>query len=433
MVSNQLKQLGIAATVSLLLSACTPGPHSIVPDHKAENLIGIPLNKHSKLQSATEEDSDKVVIFDKTIKKIHHFNLDTTEHLGSYEVEQPDLDHYVIYGSNKEYFIDLSKKHVSFQALTGRKSATTLKFVGTPISASYDGKQGYLVVYDSYQSVLIFKIDSSGRVIRQFISGPIVDTEGTIQAGDISGNGKLVLSIRGTPAAGTGVSTDFIYIVDIEQTIAESNTTDALIGEKVPTNLLEMSWVAPVTGAPTQILIKSKDALSLMDLVTKTVISSQPITEWVVEKYSKIKDPHVVLRKSYDFYSSVNGNVERRIMYVEGSAIKTKILTKNFNVILNSHLDIKKNQWNVTKVDMVKEYDLYNSFNEVIEGRSFSRVRLSDFLTTIDTKIDDNATVEMSGNFLFSLYSRAMGYATCEDIETAQKKSINNFNVRFMK
>ena len=86
MVSNTVKQIGIIATISLLLSACTPGTTSIIPDHKAENLIGIPLNKHSKLQSSTEDDSDKVVIFDKTIKKIHHFNLDSTEHLGSYEV-----------------------------------------------------------------------------------------------------------------------------------------------------------------------------------------------------------------------------------------------------------------------------------------------------------------------------------------------------------
>lgn len=429
---NSTLKILFTVSTTIFFIGCNPGPNSLVPDTKAENLIGIPLSNNSKLQSANEDDSHKVVVFDKTIRKVHHFDLETAEHLGLFEVEKAEEEHFLIYGSGKNYFIDMTKKHVSIQNLNNRKQAPTMAYVGTPISASYDSKQGYLVIYDSYQSVLILKIDDDGKVVRQFISGPVVDSDGTIQAGDISGNGKLVLSIRGNPTPGTGAVVDYIFSVDIEQTIAETNTENKLLGEKIPTTLSEMSWVAPVPGAPTFVMIRSAGQISLMDLVAKTV-TSLPTDTWVVEKYSKIKDPHIVLRKSYDFYDNMNGNVERRLYYVENGALKTKIQTKNFNFILNSHLDVKKGQWNVTKINTVKEYDLYNSYNSYFDGRSFTRIRLNDLLTVIDTKIADKATVEMSGNYLFTLFSNPMGSAIKTNIETNETTTLRNFNVKYLK
>ncbi len=436
MAYSTIQKLFLAIAASMAFTACYPGSASMVPDYKAENVIGIPLSKNSKLQSSTDEDSDKVVIFDKTIRKIHHFDLVTSKHLGLFDVEQPEEDHYLIYNSGSDYFIDMSRRHVSVQKLNGQQTNTSVKFVGTPISASYDGKQGYLVVYDNQQSVIIFKLDSSGKMIKQFISGPVVDTLGTIQAGDIAGNGKLVLSIRGNSDPTTGTITDFIVAVDIEKTIADTNTQNALVfdpADKTAMTLTEMSWVAPVPGSPNLVMIRSAGKINLMDLTTKA-ISSLPTDDWVVEKYSKIKDPHIIFRKNYDFYATVNGNVERRMFYVDGGVLKTKVQTKNFNYILNSHLDIKKGQWNVTKANVVKEYDLYNAYNnDFFQGRSFTRIRLSDLLSVIDTPIDDKATVEIAGDFIFSLFPSDMGKATTTDIESSKTKSITNFNIKYMK
>ncbi len=436
MAFNQTKKLLLAAATATVLSACYPGAGNVVPDYKAENLIGIPLSKNSKLQSSTDEDSDKVVVFDKTIRKVHHFDLETSQHLGLFDVEQPEEDHFLIYNSGSNYFIDMSKRHVTVQMLSGETNKTTTKFVGTPISASYDGKQGYLVVYDSQQSVLIYKIDPQGRLVKQFVSGPVVDTLGTIQAGDIAGNGKLVLSIRGNADPATGTVTDYIIAVDIERTIADTNTQKILVfdaADKTAMTLTEMSWVAPVPSSPNLVMIRSSGKISLMDLTTKA-ISSLPTDDWVVEKYSKIKDPHIIFRKTYDFYSTMNGNVERRMYYVENGTLKTKIQTKNFNYILNSHLDLRKGQWNVTKANVVKEYDLYNAYNnDFFQGRSFTRIRLNDLLSIIDTPIDDKATVEMAGDYLFSLFPSDMGKATTLDIESNKTKTIKNFNIKYMK
>ncbi len=436
MAFNQTTKLLLAAATATMLSACYPGAGNVVPDYKAENLIGIPLSKNSKLQSSTDEDSDKVVVFDKTIRKVHHFDLETSQHLGLFEVEQPDEDHFLIYNSGSNYFIDMSRRHVTIQMLTGETNKTTTKFVGTPISASYDGKQGYLVVYDSQQSVLIYKIDQQGKLVKQFISGPVVDTLGTIQAGDIAGNGKLVLSIRGNADPATGTVTDYVVAVDIERTIADTNTQKTLVfdaADKTAMTLTEMSWVAPVPGSPNLVMIRSSGKISLMDLTTKA-ISSLPTDDWVVEKYSKIKDPHIIFRKTYDFYATMNGNVERRMYYVENGTLKTKIQTKNFNYILNSHLDLSKGQWNVTKANVVKEYDLYNAYNnDFFQGRSFTRIRLNDLLSIIDTAIDDKATVEMAGDYLFSLFPSDMGKATTLDIESNKTKTIKNFNIKYMK
>jgi hypothetical protein len=260
-----------------------------------------------------------------------------------------------------------------------------------------------------------------------------VGAEGTIQAGDIAGNGKLILSVRGNPQNNTGTVVDYILSVDIEQTLAQTSSETGLIYTRLDTTLTEMSWVAPIPGSPNLAFIRSKDKISMIDLTTGT-LTSQPTEGWVVEKYSKIKDPHIVLRKTYDFHTSANVDVERRIFYVEGGALKSKALTKNFNFIINSHLDIKKGQWNVTKASVVKEYDLFNSYNgPSFEGRSFTRLRLNDLLSVIDVKIDNSATVDMAGDYLFSLFPSKMGYATKTDLETNKTTSMRNFNIKYLK
>lgn len=426
----------IAVLTSISITGCYYTPNLAVPDYKAENVIGIPLSKNSKLQSSTDDDSDKILVFDKTIRKIHHFDLETSVHLGLFNVEQPNEDHFLIYNSGSNYFIDMSHRHVSIQLLNGETNSSSVKFAGTPISASYDGKQGYLVVYDHQQSVLIFKIDRDGKLVKQFVSGPVVDTLGTIQAGDITENGKLVLSIRGNSDPAPGTFTDYIVAVDIEKTIADTNAEKVLVfdvADKTAMTLKEMTWVAPVPGSPNLVMIRSVGQISLMDLTTKAV-SSISDNGWVVEKYSKIKDPHIVMRKDYDFYAAINGNVERRMYYVENGALKTKVQTKNFNYILNSHLDLKKGQWNVTKTNIVKEYDLYNTHNsDFFEGRSFARIRLNDLLSVVDIKIDNHTTVEMAGNYIFSLFPSEMGKATTLNIESNKTRTIKNFNIRYMK
>lgn len=431
MAFNLVKSLLLMTSTLLLLSGCNPRLGT-VPDYKAENLIGIPLSKNSKLQSSNEKDADKIVVFDKTIRKVHHFDLVTATHLGLYDVDQPDEEHYLIYSSGLKYFIDLTKKYLGVHSLNGEKSAGTVKFVGTPISATFDSKQGYLVVYDSHQSVMIYKINERGTILNSLISGPEIKNQGTIQAGDISAGGKLILSVRGNPQIQTGTGVDFLVSIDIEQNLNNQNTNEGLVFDKIDTALTEMSWIAPVVDAPNLVMIRSAGKISVMDLTTKA-ISSLPTDDWVVEKYSKTKDAHIVLRKSYDFYSTLNGNVERRIYFVEGGVLKSKTLTKTFNFILNSHLDLKRGQWNVTKANAVKEHDLYNSFNGLLEGRSFTRIRMKDLLSIVETQIDDKATVEMANDYLFSLFPSPMGFATRTDIETNKTSTIKNFNIKYMK
>lgn len=434
MAFNSAKYLILSLSVLSIISACTPSKVNL-PDVGAENMIGIPLSQNSKLQSSTEDDSDKIVVFDKTIRKVHYFDLQTSSHLGLYSVENPTEDHFLIYGNSLDYFIDMSKKHLSIQKIGGEKQDIPLKFVGTPVSASFDVKQGYLVVYDHLQSVMIVKLDKKGNVLaKPFISGPVIESEGTIQAGDIFGNGKLILSIRGNVTDATTPAVDYILSVDIEQTISEQNTTAKLIGDKITTNLTEMSWLAPVLGAPHLALVRSTGKVSLVDLSTKTTLASLPTEDWVVEKYSKIKDAHVVLRKKYDYYpsSAKQGNLERRIFYVDSGTLKMKALTKNYSFVLNSHLDIKNNLWSVVKSDNIKEYEMYNSFNGDYKKRTFTRLRISDLLSTDDIQIDDNAIIEISGNFLFSLFPSELGYATKTNIETNKKSILRNFNIKYM-
>lgn len=415
----------------LVFSACTPAM-KIFPDIKAENVIGIPLSQNSRLQSATQDDSEKIVVYDKTIRKVHHFDLSSSVHLGKYDVDQPEDEHYLIYGAGMKYFVDLTKKRLNIQVIDGDKIPGPIKFVGTPISASYDYPQGYLVVYDSLQTIMIYKIDDNGTILDSFASGPVIKDEGTIQAGDILANGKLVLSIRGNPAPSTGTVVDFLVTVDLAATLSDQNTGNKLVYEKIPTTLVEMSWLAPVNGQPNLVMIRSKEKISIFDLVAKTELSI-PTENWVVEKYSKIKDAHIVMRPTYDYDDSSVSNLERRLFYVDAGQLKSKSLNKNYKFILNSHLDLKRGYWSVVKSNTVKEWDVYNSYNGRYTNRTFARVRFDDLLTTIDTDIDDSATVEIANDFLFSLFPSPMGYATRTDIESNKSNILKNFNIKDLK
>lgn len=431
MVCSSFHKFALVIATSWIFAACTPGT-SVFPDHNAENLIGSPLTKNSKLQSSSEDESDKIVVFDKTIKKVHHFDLASSTHLGRYDVEKPDDDHFLIYSSTKNYFVDMTRKKITVQALDGSKNNNGVKFAGTPISATYDSKKGYLVVYDSFQSVLIYKIDDNGSIVSSFVSGPEIKEKGTIQAGDLSTGGKLVLSVRGVADANAGTpAADFIVVIDVEAALAKQTLNDPAVMTQIPSTLTEMSWVAPVRGYDNLVMIKSAGKLTLMNLDTQAVTSIDT-DDWVVEKYSKTKDAHVVMRKSYNFLADANGNLERRLYYVEAGVLKSKVLTKNFKFIISSHLDLKRGFWNVTKATVIDELDLYNSYLDFKEGRSFTRIRTSDLLSVIDTDIAKDATIEIGNDFLFSLYPSPMGYATRTEIDSNQVSYIRNFNVQDM-
>lgn len=423
---NTFRNTLIIFSSCYFLMACTDSKINI-PDYKNENIIGVPLVKNSSLQNQSSEDSNKIVVFDKTIRKIHLFDLENMNHLSKYETSNPDDDHFLIYQDSLNYFIDLSKKHLNIVKLSGSSASSPINFKGTPVSAAFDSVNGYLVMYDTYQSVGILSLSKSGDIQSSYLSGPVIDDYSQIRAGDLNSKGQLILAVQTLTTDATPTTTYKILVVDITESLKQQK----LMYSEIQTSLTSIVWLAPLSSTSDEILIRSSDTISLLNIKTST-ISSVTTTDWVVEKYSKVKNPHIIMRKKTENELRYNPTAERKVFYVENSSIKSKSSSFRLNYILNSHLDLQKNTWSVTTSSYVKEYFLYNAYNEIQTGREFTKYRFSDLLSTDALKIDDKAVIEISNDYLFSLMPSELGFATRTDLDTLNVKKLEHFNIKDM-
>lgn len=417
-------QVSLIIITFWFLSACTETKIN-TPDYKNENIIGVALVKNSSLQNPEGDDSNKIVIFDKTIRKIHLFELEAMLHIGKYDAVNPEEDHFLIYQDSLNYFVDLSKKHLSIVNLDGTSQVNPLKFKGTPVSAAFDSKNGYLVMYDNLQSIGLLSLRQNGEVISSYLSGPIIDNQAAIKAGDINGSGQLILAVESLKTDSASTSTYKILVIDI----AESLKQQKLIYTENTTTLTSIAWLAPTGSTNDEILVRSSDTISLVNLKTNTT-KSVSTTEWVVEKYSKIKNPHIIMRKKIEGDSRYNPSAERKIYYAENGTIKSKSSSFKLNYVLNSHLDLAKDSWSLTTSNYIQEYFLYNAYNEIQTGREFTRYRFSDLLSTDSLKIDDKAIIEISNDYLFSLFPSELGFATRTDLTSLKVKRLEHFNIK---
>lgn len=425
MVSKLNKlQMNLIIIAFCFLSACTDSKIN-TPDYKNENIIGVPLVKNSSLQNPSGDDSNKIVIFDKTIRKIHWFDLESMTHLSKFDAINPEEDHYLIYQDSLNYFLDLSKKNLNIITLDGTAQSSPIKFKGTPVSAAFDSKNGYLVMYDNLQSIGILSLGKTSEVISSYLSGPIVNNQALIKAGDINGSGQLILATETLTSDSAPTSTYKILVINI----ADSLKQQKLIYTENSTALTSITWLAPVTSSGDEILIRSSDTISLLNLKTNTTTSIST-TDWVVEKYSKTKDPHIIMRKKEEGNLRYNPTSERKIYYVENGSIKSKSSSFKLNYILNSHLDLIKDTWSITTSNYVQEYFLYNAYNEIQTGREFTRYRFNDLLSTDSLKIDDKAIIEISNDYLLSLFPSELGFATRTDLATSKVKRLEHFNIK---
>src|SRR5689334_581872 len=104
----------IAAVVSLICSAGLVACSAhIAGEENGDYLIGNPTQSVAALNTPDEGQSQSLVIFDKTVRRIHQFDLTAMTHKRSFAVRNPDNEHYVLYGQSGDYIVDLSQKGLS--------------------------------------------------------------------------------------------------------------------------------------------------------------------------------------------------------------------------------------------------------------------------------------------------------------------------------
>lgn len=395
--------------LNLGLVGCTA---TVVDSGESDYLIGNRTAGTSALSSPDEGDSQSLIIFDKTVRRIHQFSLDDMKHTRALGVLSPEFDHYVLFGQSGNYIVDLSKKGLSIFNKYNQANHQPIKFQGDPVSAALLSSKGLLVVYDDLMSVGMLKLDANGEVLKSWVGGAAVSGSSSIAAGDLNVDGKLILAM----------SDGSIVLVDPEQ----SMTQKAWVKEPAfNSGLSGIKWLAPLSYNANLVMIRTNTKLALLDLNSKMIVSSYDIVDTLV-KVSKFTDPHIVLSNE----SAV------KVVYAEGTLIKEKVFylhTKKFemNYLMNSNLDLSRDTWSFVDTKSKVQY-FYNDLDVSKKSRRFVRYRFSDTLAANNLDVADDTQVEIGSNFIFALYPSELGRATRYDIDTEAKSEVKLFNLKYI-
>lgn len=381
-------------------------------DNKYSNgnyVIGNSLSEVSTLASRFGEDSKKAAIFDRTTRKIHVFDAESFVHEVAYSVTNPQDDHYVLYSDEGNYIVNLSSKQLTVFDENGNAQHDPIKFAGTPVSAAFRPDLGSLVVYDDLQSVGMLKLEANGRVSGAWVGGAVFDESDTILSGDISDGNKLILAI----------SDGSLRVVDIEKSIVEKKWES----QKLAIGVTDIKWISAVPGQANQILMRSNDEIILFDYIANTTLSNINFTDddFIALKYSREKTPHVILKhKSQPLF---------KIVYADNGVLNSKRLLPPKGSIMISMLDKEVDSLNLVMVDF--EYSA-NAYNDVRESRRLLQYRFSDMLAINEKAVPNNAEIQITNKYIFSLFPSELGYVTRSDIADSSFKEIKGFNLKYI-
>jgi len=405
------KNLLAACSVIFALATVGCGGKIAGSNNDEDYFLGDPLKSLASMSTPDEGDSQIAVLFDKTVRRIHQFDVVGMKHIRSFEVRNPNDDHNVLYGNGGNYIIDLSYKNLSIFNKNNQAVHQPIKLPGKPLSAKFLPSKGLLVVYDDTMSVGMLKLSAEGEVLKSWMGPPIVARGSSISAGDLNTEGQLILALNNGS----------MVVVDIEKCMDEQAWGNL---DPFATGLGDIKWLAPLPTTPKQVLIRSSQKISLFDIDSKSVISNYDLPGNVI-KVSKFNDPHVIVQ---------NGS-KIEIVYAQGSQVLNRTFIPRFKdsevySLLSTQLDLAKDSW--TFVDSKESVSYFwNDLNGTQKQRRVVRNRFSDFQSIYNMPIANDSQVELATGFVFALFPSELGYAVRYDLATESTTDLKFFNLKY--
>ena len=420
----------IAASLAILLTGCTDETGQ-QPDRAEDNTIGTKLVAMSSVTSEAGADQEKIAMYDASVCRIHQFDMTTSKYMRSLKPVYKGGDHKVLFDPAGNYVIDLVQTHLTIFDTNGFPQDPQLNFVGNPTNGSFRPGLGYLVMQDDVKTVGMVQINAQGTVVGRWPLGQIVHDDVSVVAGDIDDSGRLFLALND----------DTIAIVDMTQSIAQKKW---VVTSTFPSGLTKVNWVATIHDQPNQILVKTSDqngtvnpTLAIIDVSAKTVKSTYAVDSGRnVVKTSKSFDPHFIVKDQGRLMSS-----NATLVYPQGGTLHQKTLPDQMRNVLSSYLNLNADSWSFVDSDSpnvliggnwVTGWFLYDDPNAATTGRQLKRYSLSSLLAVTDVKIPDNTQVQVSQNYLFQLYSSALGKAQSFQVSNSGVQEIKGFNQQFL-
>ena len=404
--SRMLFQVAAISWMIFALCACDPGRDARGDEH----LIGEKLKDVSSMTTATGESQQMIAMYDKTVNRIHQFDLAPNILVRSFQVLNPGVDHHVLYDQTGNYMVDFSTKHLSIFDKFNEVNHNPIRFIGTPKSASFRPSLGFLVMYDDKMSVGVLKLDVSGKVLKSKVFG--ADFGGpTISAGDVDETGRLILAL----------SSGKIAIVDLSASLNSGSWSYTLVN----TTLNNCVWLAPIRGSPNKVFVQQEDRMSVVDLVAQTSADGPLISRKSVMYYGKMPDAHII-------YESASDTSLMKIAYINAGVIATKQVSFAPRAIMNSRLDLANNSW--TMISAKSSSYNYRNGKTTYNNRAVTRWTFTsnEFVGILDEKLSDAATFEVNADRLFALLPVKMGWAVNYNLNNGSQRPLKYFNMPFI-
>jgi hypothetical protein len=394
--------------MAIALAACTNDDRA----RQDEHLVGKKLTDVSSLVTPTGEAQHNIAIFDKTVNRVHQFDLNANVLSRSFAVQRPGVEHYVLYDQPGNYVVDFSTKHISVFDKYGEANHNPIQFVGTPKSAAFNSTLGLLVMYDDKMTIGVLKLSPEGKVLKaQVFPGDFGGA--SISCGDIDENGNLIAAL----------SNGKIVVADLTAALASGAWTGNYTTKNTVLN--NAVWLAPVRGSVNLVLVQQEDRISLVDLTSESVTDGPLTNRKRVMHYGKGPDGHIIYEHATD--SSL-----MLIAYVRAGVIETRQVNHSPYAILNSQLDLSAERWTTISA----KSSTYNVQNGVTSytNRSVTRYIFNSgsFIAVKDERLPEHAKFELSADRLFALMPTRMGSAINYNLANFTSRPLTHFNVPYI-
>lgn len=410
----------IYLAILLTISGCSNGDLNT-------SIVGTRLDGQTGLYNDYGMETKNIFVVDAITNRLLGINSETMAIDHEFELTNPSEQHYVTMDRDEKFVIDFSTKHIQVINLDGERYDSSLKFMGTPVSAAYDASARLMIMQDDLGSIGILKFAVTGEILDSWLGGPLVSDGKIISAGDLGESNQLILAM----------SDGSVTLVDLEATLAQKSWQY----ENFATNKNAFNWVAPDATVTDKVLVASSTALSVLDLATKNITETIALPQQQLKSsqfnyrsyednfyytakatssstvgISKAGKPHAVVQ------TSANQNPTLYYIGADGS-LKSHILQNATNVTyLQSYLSQDTSEFMIlikTQSNEVRALGVRLSDNLVVHSKTISKPR--------------GGSVRLNQKLVFVNYETGLGRVDLHNIVDDSTKTLEAYNFDYLR
>ena len=430
-IPSQIYVLVFSLIANTLTVGCTMG-NLKDKDNKSEKIIGQPVNQLSKVVNVDESNKSFVSVYDKTVHRIHVFELNEPKHESSFAVTNPEQKHFVINDPKARYIFDLSQRDFTIHRQNEDKPESLVQLLADPVSTAYNAEKNIFVIYDENQNTNIIQVSEDGKVLKVFTAGGALYNKVSINCGDILPDGNLILAM----------SNGDIVIIDTQKTL-DNQTWE--IKTKFTTPILNPIWLAPMNN--NQVIIYTRSyhdntflsedhKMYLVDLSTQVTSNETILSQTNLVKLSKEEYPHLVFSK----YSEMGNQVETQhdLVYFKDQAFQQKSIRRLNNIIYGSYLDVTANTWTISEStestnQILRRWSIFNDNNLDKVQRRILKYSTQNLTLLNAISIEPNVEVKLSSHSALNLFESPLGFAKIINLDNNSTSILKMFNLKYLK